>query len=242
MEPKRTKRNQLASAAHLFERIFKKVDFNNYDELSRLMIAVPRIRMREGFVLDGYDSGDHLNAVMKLYARKVGTKDRYLPLDRNSPGGSSMPTIKPFREGQFIHNTIPNKASLTVPPLLNYLEFHFTPMAIWEAVLLTETSRLYLQHLWHGCYNNGMLIVDNTSLILACSPFKVDYKSLIDDDRIQPSVDVLSDSEALIRYCFWNEWGGLRRVNLKLIREERGVVKEDLGAETILEYHSDNRY
>ena len=262
MEPKRTKRNQFASAAHLFERVFNKFNFNDFDDLAHLMIAVPRIGMREGFVLDGYNSGDRRNAVMKLYARKIGTKDRYLPvfpeamknieedslweLFMSKYYGDKKRTRKPginrFREGQFIHNTIPYEASQTVPPVLDYLDFQFTPRAIWEAVLLTEASRLYLEHKWHGCYNNGMLVVDNTSLSLACSPFKVNYKPFINDDRLQPSVDVLSDSEAIVRYCYWNEWGGLRRVSLKLIRKRRGFAKEDLGTETILEYHSGNRY
>ena len=262
MEPRKNKRNQFASAAHLFERIFKKCNFNEFDNLTPLMMAVPRIHMREGFELDGYNAGDSKNAEMKLYASKIGSTDRYLPVSAEDmkhfngkviwrkmeglfPNGKNVetrPAIKAFREGQFIHNTIPHEASKTVPPVLNYLEFPFTPGAIWEAVLLTEASRLYLQHLWHGCYNNGMLVVDNTSLNLACSPFKVEYKFLIDDDRIPPSVELLSDSEALVRYCFWNEWGGLRRVGLKLIRKKRGAVKEDLGTETILEYHSGNRY
>ncbi len=262
MEQQKTKRNPLASEAHLFERIFKKFDFGEFDDLGRLMLAVPRIGMREGFVLDGYNSGDQRNAVMKLYARKIGTRDRYLPVSAENmkffsgkiiwrkleglvngeKAEESRPLIKPFKEGQFIHNTIPYEASKTVPPVLNYLEFQFTPGAIWEAVLLTEASRLYLKHVWHGCYNNGMLVVDNTSLTLACSLFKVDYKPFIDDERIQPSVEMLSDSEAIVRYCFWNEWGGLRRVSLKLIRKRKGIQKEDLGTETLLKYDSGNRY
>ncbi len=226
------------------------------------MVAVPRIHMREGFELDGYNAGDRRNAVMKLYASKIGSKDRYLPVSAEDmkhfngkviwrkieglfPNGQNVetrPAIKAFREGQFIHNTIPIEASRTVPPILNYLEFPFTPGAVWEAVLLTEASRLYLRHVWHGCYNNGMLVVDNTSLTLACSPFDVDYKDFIDDKRILPSVEMLSDSESLVNYCYWNEWGGLRRVSLKMIRKRKGYVKEALGTEIILEYHSGKRY
>jgi hypothetical protein len=262
MELKRTKRNQFASYAHLFERVFKKCNFNDFDNLTPLMVAVPRIHMREGFELDGYNAGDRRNAVMKLYASKIGSTDRYLPVSAEDmkhfngkviwrkleglfPNGKNVetrPAIKAFKEGQFIHNTIPHEASRTVPPVLDYLEFPFTPGAVWEAVLLTEASRLYLKHVWHGCYNNGMLVVDNVSLRIACDSCKVDGKAFINDDRIPPSVEMLSDKEAIVRYCYWNEWHGLQRASVKVVRKRKGYVKEHLGTETLIEYHSGKRY
>lgn len=252
-------KNTFAVSAHLFERVVRKIDFDTFDDLQHLMIAFPHVRMREGFKLDAYMAGSKQNAVMKLYARALKTTSRYMPVDKeemDSPSGSinwghidlwgNSPDEKkeviPFVEGQYIHNTIPSWASDTVPSVANYLELQFTPKAIWEAVMLVEASTLYLDHRWHGCYNNGMLVVDNVSLLIACLSAGIDCGPLVDDNRLQPSVDIISDTEATVRYCYWNQWIGVVRNSYKVIRKEKGIALEDLGQDFILKYHSRKRY
>ncbi len=229
-----THKNQFSASSHLFERVFRECNLREYEKLTPLMRAVPHIRIRDGFELDGYDVGSRSNAEMRLYARAIGSKDRYEPV--LTLRGNMMP----FKEGQYIQDVIWTGAS--VPPILDYLEFPFTPLAIWEAVLLAEASKLYLRHTWHGCYCNGMLVVDTVSLHMACDPYGIDCAAYVDDDRIPPSVEMISDDEAVVRYCYWNEWKGLTRVSLKIVRKGDGCVKEDLGTETIFEYHSGKRY
>lgn len=226
-------KNNLAASAHLFERVVRKINFNTFDDLQPLMVAFPHIHMRDDFKLDGYNAGEAINAVLKLYARKIGTKSRYNPGEKD---------LTPFVEGQYIHNTIPSHASNTVPSVAEYLKLPFTPVAIWEAVMLVVASRLYLKHRGHGCYNNGMMVVDNVSLWMASLSVGVDCKSLINDSRIPPTIDIISDQEAIVRYCYWNDWSGLIRLTIVVSRKEKGIACNITGKEVIIEYHSGNRY
>ena len=133
----------------------------------------------------------------------------------------TRPVIPPYREGQFIVDTIPYSASETVPPLNQYIELDFTPIAIWEAVLLMKATRLYLPHRWHGSYNRGLLVYDDTSLMMACDPRntvygykgndRIDCQGLLGDYRIPPCVEVISKNRAIVNYCYWNSWVGLVR-------------------------------
>lgn len=274
-----------------FEETFRGFDFNRFWDLRGLMAAFPHIRIREGFALDGYYSGDRRNAVMKLYASGLDSTDRYYPVpeelmdrlterprfvwirqqDRESSvehidePKPKVPEITPFREGQFIEDTIPRKAAETVPDLENYLELDFLPIAIWEAVILLRASRLYLPHRWHGCYNNGLLVVNEKSLRTACeSVNSLDARSargcyipssgsreslklpdeLYDNLRLAPEVKLVSKEEAIVRYCYWNNWIGLTQVTVGVVRNNAGIllIESDICKEVIFEYHSVIRY
>ena len=166
--------------------------------------------------------------------------------------------IPPFREGQFIVDTIPYSASETVPPLNQYIELDFTPVAIWDAVLLLKATKLYLPHRWHGCYNRGLLVYDDTSLMAACdlrvfmdgvkaytrtgNSSPIDYQGFLGDNRIPPKVDALSENKAIVKYCYWNNWEGLVRITLEAIRSGRSIELSDIDRKVMLEYHIGIRF
>lgn len=252
-------KNTLATSAHLFERVMRKMNLDSFDDLQHLMIAFPHLHMREGFKLDAYIAGSKNCAVMKLYARAVRPTGRYMPVPLNEMddqnGHINLQQIDkwdevickdkeiiPFIEGQFIHNTIPFWASETVPSVADYLEMNITPKAVWEAVMLIKASPLYLQHKWEGCYNSGMLVVDIVSLWMACLSVNINCEPMTDDNRIHPSVEIISDSEAIVKYCYWNQWLGLMRKTVKVSNKGKGITLEDLDQECILEYHCKIKY
>ena len=227
-------------SVHMLERVFAKFNFNRYWDLRDLMIIFPHLSIREGYVLDGYDCGDKRNAVMKLYACIRDSSNQYVPYPINTDG-SKEPLIA-FKDGQFVDNTIPRRASDTVPPLVNYLELDFSRIAIWEAILLLKATPLYLQHRWHGCYLNGLLVVDKVSYYMACLSYGIESNPWVNDCRLLPSVEMISDSEALVNYCYWNDWKGLSRMTVKVIRNGKGISIENNKREVLIEYHSIIKY
>ena len=186
------------------------------------------------------------------------SKKKYLKLedvfdDNQDSQTHTRPVIPPYREGQFIVDTIPYSASETVPPLNLYIELDFTPIAIWEAAILLKASRLYLPHRWHGSYNRGLLVYDDTSLMTACNgrvfidtsvkgytwtgdSGPIDYQGFLGDNRIPPSVEVISENKAIVNYCYWNNWEGLVRITLEATRSGMSIELSDIEREVLVEY------
>jgi len=241
--------NKLAEAAHLFEKVIGKTDQENFSDLNPLMVAFPHLHLRDGFKLDAYYAGCEGYAVMKLYARALDSTGRYMPVAKEEMDTSTgvinwnradtweasdpeMDDIIPFTEGQYIHNVIPIWASATVPGIEGYLEFRFIPEAIWEAVMLADASSLYLKHRRLGCRINGMLVVDDASLCISSITAGMDRLPL-KDCGISPSVEILSESEAIVKYCFWNLRRGIAKRTIKVTKMDSGISLETIDIESL---------
>lgn len=260
-----SKRNELAIATHRFELNTKKVDFSEFWDLRDILNGLPHIRFREGYTLDGCFVGDLRNASMKLYAYKKDSTDEYIP---GKNGGlhlnpkvligdlySRIVTGKkntvedavrpvPFKDGQVISGTISDKAFRTVPPLNEYLEIDFDEKTIWEAMLLLEEASNYLPHRWHGGYAKGRLIVDGASLVQSCDGRLSNdiWRPIIQDERLYPKVEILSEKAALVHYCRWGNWSGLTYIVMKATRKGRSIYFEEDHTERLIEYDCGLRY
>lgn len=212
--------NDMLKWAQLFVKVINKLDFDRYDNLNQLMIAVPHVRLRNGFELDGYGTGCLKYGYLKLYARSKSPSRRYTPVNLNemdkANGAANFEQMKkwpahtdkdiiPFVEGQFIHNIIPLWASKTVPNISKYLEISFTPEAILEAVLLTEASALYMENEWLESPYLGELVID---------------------DAHAPKVTMDSEDCALVEYYYRTKLEGTIRANVMVIQEDNGLFIE----------------
>lgn len=255
-------RQLLADEAKEYVNAIKAIDFKNFDDLQDLMKALPHVKLRDGYVLDAYYAGDmSFGAEMKLYAAKINSETQYYPVSRvvlngfesykeflewfGSPFKENEVVkkrlIRPFTDGQYIEGTVPWEASKTVPKLENYLELEYTPIAIWEALLLIEVTPLYLPHFWHAGGRRGMLVVDDNSLVKACTgryTHGVNYKSLLGNQRmLLPMVEVKSSCLAYASYCYWNDWKGLSCVTFEVTNKERKICFNQIDEKILIEYN-----
>lgn len=259
-----SKRNELAIATHRFEQNMRKVDFGDSWDLRDVMNGLPDIQFREGYTLDGCYVGDLRNASMKLYAYRMDSTKEYVPgknggvhLNPKNLFGNLYARIVsgkknyeeavrpvPFKDGQVIVGTISFKAFETVPPLNNYLDVDFDEKSIWEAMLLLEEASNYLPHRWHGGYAKGRLIVDGASLVQACDGrlTKDIWEPIIQDERLYPKVEILSEKAALVHYCRWGNWSGLTYIVMKATRKGRSIYFEEDHTERLIEYDCGLRY
>jgi hypothetical protein len=190
---------------------------------------------------------------LKLYAAKKGSQDRYQPVpesqlylfDRSGydeeKEAMKKKAIRPFVDGQYIDGTIPWQADETIPRLENYLEFDFSPIAIWEALLLLKVTSLYLPHFWHAASGRGLLVVDDSSLVEACTgryTHGVNYKSLLGNQRmLLPMVEVKSSCLAYASYCYWNDWEGLSCVTFEVTNKEGEICYNQIDEKILIEYN-----
>lgn len=71
-----------AEAAHKVVATIRQTDFEKYDNLQHLMAQFQYIRLREGFILDVFNSGSHWGAAYVLYARhKNANKEVYFEIE-----------------------------------------------------------------------------------------------------------------------------------------------------------------
>ena len=70
----------------------------------------------------------------------------------------------------------------------------------------------------------------------------VDYSAFINDERLIPNVNLVSDNKALVSFCYWNSWCGLVYTTLEALRTEKGVSFGEEKRETLIEYDCGIRY
>ena len=238
----------------MFERALINFNYNTFENLEALQIAHPHVSMREGYVLDAFFAGHQSFAVMKLYARSLSPTGRYMPVpaeemedERGDISYAAMANwdetadpdreVIPFVDGQFVHNIIPTWAGNTVPSITTYLKVPFEPRAIWEATLLVEASHLYLSHFRDGRRTNGTLVINALSLWHLCTRRGIDCSVIVNDSRIEPSVEMVSDDKCFVSYCYWCHMRGLVRKSIKVTRlEDEGISIDVLGEEILLEH------
>ena len=268
MQPIRqfAKRNELAIATHHFEQNMQKVDFGRFWDLRDILNGLPHIHFRDGYTLDGCYVGDRSNASFKLYAYKIDSTDNYIPgkvgvhlnpdddllfrgafrrmMGKIKGEEETIPDPIPFKDGQVISGTISHAAFKTVPPLSDYLDIDFDEKTIWEAMLLLEEISNYLPHRWHGGYANGRLIVDGPSLVQSANGHisNKEWGPFVNDERIHPKVELVSEDTAFVHYCCWGNWSGLTYVILKATRKGRSVTFEEEKTERLIEYDCGMRF
>ncbi len=218
-----------AETAHRVVRaIRRQVDFDKYDNLQVLMEQFSHIRLREGYVLDAFEAGEFLGSNYQLYARPHDAAERvpYMLLLEDAIG----------RE-------VPLHIATTVPSAFEYIEYEFNKESIWELFLL-YISWQYMPLKWHANYARTDYIFDKADLEQLLGKWPLSggirrnkdgqeevvppgtYTKLgekvavyLDDDSILPKVTLLSDCEAEVEICFWNDWKGLARKRVRLRKE-----------------------
>ena len=240
----------LAQTARQFIATIKATKFTDTLDLQNLLDVLPAVHLRPGYSLGWYREGDMMGTHVHLYPFRTGSTWEYDPgihnrdidnkgyLDilhdlREAEKGDAQaaeivyqrrnPT--PFRDGQIIRCSLMMGADKSVPKLHDYLDIDFTPQSVWQSLLLLELSSNYLPHGWHGGYANGTIILDPDDLKRVI-PNRIEHSQwqpFLTDDRLIPSVTMLSDTEARITVCRWGSWSGLNYMTYHAFRDGRTI-------------------
>jgi hypothetical protein len=194
-----------------------------YEDLSSIISCFKQVRVKEGYVLDGFQSGSRHSSHMVLHARrKEGTE--YIPLkeerygdemhifkamrdDEDSPLKDWIEdSISIFDDSMYIRTTVYHEiAERLVKPIWEDIIVPFNEEGIWEAVLLYLAPRFMPGH-WHWIYCHIDLVTSKSALVSRCMTID-DYALYLNSDFIPPKVYINSDTEATVQFTSWGRYG-----------------------------------
>jgi hypothetical protein len=104
---------------------------------------------------------------------------------------------------------------------------------------------------WHAGYARCTYIFERADLVKLVSTKRMSWNqeerkrvdvtdniaAYMDDESLLPSVTLLSENEALVRYSYWNDWSGLVSAEMKIIKESGTTTFCNVSRRTLVEYH-----
>lgn len=269
--------NYAESARRILGKL-KEIDMKKGECLQPFMEQFEHIKLKDGFVLDAYYTGDFHGGCYKFYARSKDISEPFIESERlkdrnffrilkknledkfgsdrddlgdnptsnnaESPKGSDT-----YIEGQPIQGEVsPRTSRELIPSIFNYIECELNEQSAWELFVLRE-SFSFMPLFWHGGYARCTYIFELADLAkLVSKPIRhwngkeriditADVAAYLDDESLLPSVTMLSVNEALVRYTYWNDWSGLRCVEVKITKENGTTIFTDINRKTLVEYH-----
>ena len=156
---------------------------------------------------------------------------------------SPQATSKQFEEKHYVRGEVCFEEADNIPSVFNYVEYEFGEESVWELFLL-YISWQYMPLEWHANYARTNYIFDKSDLERLLGKWPLSggirrdkdgreevvtsgtYTKLgekvavyLDNDSILPKVTLLSDCEAEVEICFWNNWRGLARKIVRVRKE-----------------------
>ena len=202
------------------------------------MSSFNQVRVKDGYVLDGFQSGSRHSSHMVLHARrKEGTE--YIPLKEERFGDDMLffkamrdeeesllkdwidDSLSIFDDSMYIRNTVYHgMTERLVKPIWEDIIVPFNEEGIWEAVLLYLAPRFMPGH-WHWIYAHIDMVTSKYLLVSKCMTID-DYAIYLNSDFIPPKVYIDSDSEATVNFTSWGRYG-LGFWELKVIKDGKSV-------------------
>ena len=236
----RTCYNALAEKTEKFIKAISdlKTGEKKYKDLSPIMSCFKQVRVKDGYVLDGFQSGSRHSSHMVLHARrKEGTE--YIPLKEERFGDDMLffkamrdeeesllkdwidDSLSIFDDSMYIRNTVYHgMTERLVKPIWEDIIVPFNEEGLWEAVLLYLAPRFMPGH-WHWIYAHIEPVTSQYILVSKCMTID-DYAIYLNSDFIPPKVYIESDSEATVNFTSWGRYG-LGFWELKVIKDSKSV-------------------
>lgn len=155
-----------------------------------------------------------------------------------------------FHEGQYIVGMVsPATANELIPSIFDYIEYEFNKQSVWELFLL-NISDMYMPKFWHACYGDNIYIFERADLANLVSrgimhwdstrresvDITSSVASYLVDEALLPEITILSETEAHIRYTYWNNWRGLCRRVEKIAKENGTTTFTQISDDILVEY------
>lgn len=250
--------NRLAEKIKQFMDDAKAMHTNNcpYKDLSPIMSSFTDVRIKEGYILDGFQSGlPHFGSSLYLHARKEDGSE-FVPFDwEEYHSQSPILTItevdkrkeeelekavelyfKTFDDSMYIRKPLCDwHAEKFVRPIFKDLIVPFNENGILEAVLLYLAPR-FMDGYWHSIYADIDIVTSDSDFIRKCKTVD-DYNRFTNADILKPSVEIQSETTATVSFAAWGYYG-LNHWKLKVIKdgESVSVIKDDDSIKDLLYY------
>lgn len=126
--------------------------------------------------------------------------------------------------------------------LFRRIKAECTPMGAWQIYLL-HTADTILPLFWHAGYNRRKYIFSNDDLknirgFHGNKQFKnVDVSGIIEQYELLPKVEI-SENNAVVTSCFWNDWKGLVRetITINFLSDKMVCINEGVKTEVLYSY------
>ena len=234
--------NALAEKAGNFAKSIREViSRDNYEDLSPIMSYFNQVKVKDGYVLDGFESGSFHSSRMVLHARKAaGTI--FIPLHDDKFSNESVmwkllgndtdatlndwieDNTRVFDDSMYIRTRV--HYSLTkhlVKPIWDDIIVPFNEEGVWEAVLLYIAPKM-MPGAWHAIMGNIYPVCSDADFINRCKTIE-DYNTYTGTNALYPYVNILSENNAIVYLTAWG-WYGLKSWRFNVTRRGDSVVIE----------------
>ena len=232
-----------------FEKDVIRRDSTWVGEMGWMADLLPKVKMKEGYVLGGLILGGGSYAMggdIRLYAYKKGSKETLDP-------GSGR--LKKEVEDVMVRRHIFDMSDMKKLPtfvseknhLGKYMNVEFDEEGIWQYFLLVSSYN-YTPKFWHSCYNSQYLVFDKESLTevfptkgpCGCPDEKNqrrnDQLMEVEATRIRNGVEMTSKTTAVLRYTEWTDWGGLICHTVEVTQKDGRLALNWTAKETLYDY------
>ena len=237
--------NDLAEKAEEFIRLIEELNIGNdkYENLSPIMSCFSQIKMKDGYVLDGFQAGlPHFDSSMYLHARKKCGKE-FVPFDwdkyhkewfiqslkNNTEESEKLKEFvrqyfKDFDDTCYIRKPLCSwHAEEYVRSIWKDITVPFNRDGIWEAALLYIAPRL-MSGDWHWIYCRITPVTSDAVLASKCKTL-LDYKKFTGSEALSPRVDIIDDENAVVQFTAWGHYG-LKEWKLNVTKDGTSVKVE----------------
>lgn len=213
--------NEIAEMAFDFNNFMSAQNFDAFEDLDFVKEQLPLLKIRGGYILDGFECGNEYGWRMKLYCCKKGSQKKFVPYKEDFAGNKVVNT---YDDSEVIGGRIPYEVADQIPEVLSYFSVPFTREGILQAWLL-HNAEWFMPLGWHAGYGRKDFLFieedmdylmpeeydrgENRTQRQACR----ELLSMVDRRGIEPSV-VVYGNEAEVSYAYWNSWTGLVKVKV----------------------------
>ena len=229
----------------------------NEDDIEWLLEPLDAISHSPDIVLGAFRKGDRLGWLYELYFHQRDASAIYVPFDPPYEKFNEyvdlfmleeyVPNAKPYNKTMLVKGLANAPTIMAVPKIWDDLTVPFTELGIWQALLLNE-AYTFMPKGWHGNYLNHWYVFTQDDMQHIIDKY-TQYKS-VDHDKlasylgrvdILPSVKIDGDN-AVVSYCIWTRWGGLRRLTVPVEKHNEFVKFGKWERQTLVEYDCGIRY
>jgi hypothetical protein len=248
----------IAKECALFRDFMKMQNFDQFDNLTHLLPAFSKLKIRDGYELDAFETGiKRFGWEFQAYCCKVGSTTHYQPIEDEQPQDDNSSYIEevypPYDDSMYIEGVTPLNVASKIPSPLEYFEVPFTHEGILQAWFLHNLHE-FMPRYWHGNYKCKKFIFTEKDLKSSKKhakyredcPYtmtKKDCEKLLalTIEPLLPTIEIDGDS-ATITYTYWNNWSGMVSVIARAYKDGKSIKFSNLSKNVIVKYKCGMRF
>lgn len=226
-----------------FESYLDNFDYENFKNLMFVLEPLPLLKLRDGYLLDGFACGSEYGWVVRLYCCK-----------KNATASFDAEGNDAYNDSLKVTEIVSYSDAEKIPSALSYFDVPFTKYGIMQAWLFDNAYEFMIRK-WHAWYGAKFIIYDENRIE---ELFPVDYCGgrgfhamlkqerlimrndviALDVEELLPKISMSGNNDAVVEYVYWNDWSGLVKAKVKAHKNGNSIVFDEPETETLIEYSS----